>query len=247
MKTLLLRANPRKCGVTEKLANLFAGGMRSVGADLRDVDLCAAKIEMCRGCFACSATGECPLDDDMRAILAALDGADALVLASPVYFYSMSAQLKVFFDRCFPFVGGYSTNPADGSPSSQMRFKVPRKKLVTIGAASGTSASFEALSSTYRLLARAMGFEYVADICRAESPYFVDSDSRSLRMRSILNAFERAGAEFAQSGKISPATLERAQARLSESDDAFAKRTSIFWRLKKSGCGARSGRDKGVR
>ena len=55
MKVLMLRGNPRKNGVTERLADLFARGLRESGAELFDVDLASKNIGLCRGCFACSA------------------------------------------------------------------------------------------------------------------------------------------------------------------------------------------------
>lgn len=57
------------------------------------------KISCCSGCYACKSTGICAIKDDMADILQKIIDADVLVLASPVYFYSIDAQLKAVIDR----------------------------------------------------------------------------------------------------------------------------------------------------
>ena len=118
MKALFVRAAPRPNGVTSLVGDLFLRGMRRGGAEILDFDMSAKNVADCRGCFACSAgfgrRGVCAIRDDMAEALDFLDGADALVCLTPVYFYSMSAQMKRFFDRCFPFVRGYRFDPESG-------------------------------------------------------------------------------------------------------------------------------------
>lgn len=103
MKALFVRAAPRPNGVTSLVGDLFLRGMRRGGAEILDFDMSAKNVADCRGCFACSAgfgrRGVCAIRDDMAEALDFLDGADALVCLTPVYFYSMSAQMKRFFSR----------------------------------------------------------------------------------------------------------------------------------------------------
>ena len=56
-------------------------------------------IDFCRACYACRGTGVCAIKDDMAEVLQKMIDADVLVLASPVYFYSIDAQLKALIDR----------------------------------------------------------------------------------------------------------------------------------------------------
>ena len=237
MKVLMLRGNPRKNGVTERLADLFARGLRESGAELFDVDLASKNIGLCRGCFACSAgeKGRCVIDDDMADILDLLDEADAVVCASPIYFYAMGAQLKIFWERCFPFIRGYYYDAELGGMRNRTNFSKDGKKFVTIGAASGRiKSSFEAVTHTYQSIATALGFEYAADIRRAESPHFTSLDAKSLRVRKILDAFEIAGREFGATGKISEAVIKTAELELAESDEVFAQNAGVFWELNKN-------------
>lgn len=240
MRVLILRGNPRKGGVSDKMADLFAEGLRRTPAHVDDVDLCSSNINPCRGCFICSssdsARGACPINDDMRAIIPLVEEADALVCVSPVYFYGMSAQMKAFFDRCFPFVKGYDFDKEKGNLINITSFPLKPKKLVTISVASGRlRGSFDAMSATYASIAGALGIEYVADIRRGESPYFSILGGMSLRVRRVLDAMVKAGEQFGLEGFIQPRTLRTAELELAESDAAFAANAKVFWALRKRG------------
>lgn len=110
MKILYVRGNPRDNGVTEIVGNLFLRGLKKGGADILDFRMSEKNIGDCRGCFACSAgfdrCGKCVIDDDMAEAVEFLDSADALVCLSPVYFYSMSAQMKRFLTGVFRLYAG---------------------------------------------------------------------------------------------------------------------------------------------
>ena len=229
MRVLLVRGNPRKNGVCERLADLFAAGLKSGGADVADFDV--SGVLPCRGCFACKRGGACVLRDIMDSVLPELVSADALVCVSPVYFYSMNAQLKAFFDRCFPLVNGYSYDSQRGCFGTHTAFD-SQKKFVSISAAFGRlDGTFDALSQTYRAIAGSMGFDYCADIKRGESVYFGSLGESSVRVRCILGSFEKAGAEFAKTGAISPETILAMQLPIAPSDEAFSKRAAVFWRM----------------
>ena len=185
MKILAVRGNPRKTGVCQRLGDLFIEGAREAGADVWDVDLSSLDIAPCMGCFSCSAgdKGTCVLKDDMEGLRKKLSTADALLCISPVYFYSMSAQMKIFWDRCFPFIRGYDFDSAKERVVNETNFEVKNKKFVTISVASGRlKGSFEAMSHTYGVISDAMGFEYIADIRRGESPYFGILGERAVRV-----------------------------------------------------------------
>lgn len=63
----------------------------------------AAGIAPCRGCNACSSTGECVVRDAMDDVYPLLDSVDAIAVASPIYFASVPAVLKALYDRCEPY------------------------------------------------------------------------------------------------------------------------------------------------
>ena len=236
MKVLVVMGNPNKRGVCERLGGLFVAGMKEGGADVCVFDAAASEIGACRGCFACVASGRCVIDDAMGKALELLSDADALVCVSPVYFYSMSSQMKAFFDRCFPVVRGYEYDSENKRYRNVLELRKPRKKFVTISAASGRlSESFDALSKTYSTIAEAFGFDYCADMRRAESAYFGAVGAGSRRVRRILDAYFEAGKSFAETGSVGGDLLAAAQMEISGSGDEFARRSKIFWELYRSG------------
>ncbi|MGN0447487.1 MAG: flavodoxin family protein [Acutalibacteraceae bacterium] len=96
---LILSGSPRKGGNSDVLCDEFMKGALEAGNEVKKIRVADKKIAPCRGCYACKGTGKCAIKDDMADILQAMIDADVLVLASPVYFYSVDAQLKALIDR----------------------------------------------------------------------------------------------------------------------------------------------------
>ena len=100
---IALLGSPRKKGNSTVLPNRSFSGVESVGAKVETVYLNGLNIKPCQGCYACkkkNSTG-CAVDDDMQSLYPKLVESDAWIIASPVYWFSMSAQTKIFMDRCF--------------------------------------------------------------------------------------------------------------------------------------------------
>lgn len=98
-KVLILSGSPRKGGNSDLLCDEFAKGAREAGNDVEKIRVADKKIGYCLGCYACRPSGVCAIKDDMADILQKIIDSDVLVLASPVYFYSIDAQLKTLIDR----------------------------------------------------------------------------------------------------------------------------------------------------
>jgi multimeric flavodoxin WrbA len=99
---VVLSGSPRKDGNTARLTEAFIEGAKAAGNEISLFMAAGLKIGGCRGCRYCfKHQGICVQRDDMPPILDALRKADALVLASPVYFFSVSAQIKLAIDRFF--------------------------------------------------------------------------------------------------------------------------------------------------
>jgi len=97
---VVLAGSPRKGGSTNKLVAAFIEGAESAGKEVTLFRVAEMSISGCTGCSYCfSKKGICVLKDDMTQILDAIQKADAIVLASPVYFCSVSAQLELALDR----------------------------------------------------------------------------------------------------------------------------------------------------
>lgn len=98
-KVLILSGSPRKGGNSDTLCDRFAQGALDAGHEVEKLRVAEMNIGYCRACYACKDTGKCAINDDMAEVLQKMIDADVLVLASPVYFYSIAAQLKAVIDR----------------------------------------------------------------------------------------------------------------------------------------------------
>ena len=98
-KVLILSGSPRKDGNSDILCNEFMRGAIESGTEVEKIRVAEKKIGFCTGCYACRNTGVCAIKDDMAEVMQKLIDADVIVLASPVYFYSIDAQLKALIDR----------------------------------------------------------------------------------------------------------------------------------------------------
>ncbi len=102
-RVLVLLGSPRKKGNSSILAEQIIQGAESAGAKVETIFLHGMKIAPCQSCYTCQKRDSkgCAIDDDMQAIYQKLIENEAWVIASPVYWFNMSAQTKLFMDRCF--------------------------------------------------------------------------------------------------------------------------------------------------
>lgn len=98
-KVLIISGSPRKGGNSDKLCDRFAEGARDAGHSVTKVSLADCKVGFCTGCNCCGQTHRCIIDDDVPEIIGRMMTSDVIVMASPVYFYSVDAQIKALIDR----------------------------------------------------------------------------------------------------------------------------------------------------
>lgn len=98
----IILSSPRKGANSSVLALAMGAGIEDAGGDITVVDLSGLDIKPCLGCEACQRNGgKCVQTDGMQTVYPKVTAADILVLATPVYWFNVSGQLKVFLDRCF--------------------------------------------------------------------------------------------------------------------------------------------------
>jgi multimeric flavodoxin WrbA len=100
MKVLGIHGSPRRGGNTEILLKEFLRGCKEGSAEVEEVFLRDLKITPCLEIYACKKDGQCPIQDDMKALYPKLAETDVLAVASPIFFYAVSAHLKAMIDRC---------------------------------------------------------------------------------------------------------------------------------------------------
>lgn len=101
MNIVVIIASPHaERGNTARLTELVLEGARQAGAQTETVCLTGKEVGPCIACDKCHATGSCPLPDRFEDIRTKIMACDGLIIASPNYIFSVSAQLKAFMDRC---------------------------------------------------------------------------------------------------------------------------------------------------
>jgi multimeric flavodoxin WrbA len=99
---LILKGSPREKGNSATLADRAAVGAKEAGANVESIYLHSLDIRPCDGCDLCT-DGTCIIEDDMQPLYPKLAAADAIILASPIYWFTYSAQLKLCIDRWYGF------------------------------------------------------------------------------------------------------------------------------------------------
>ena len=102
---LIISTSLRAHSNSEALAAAFAEGAQSAGHHVETVTLRGKDLRFCKGCLACQKLGHCVIRDDAVEVTAKMHDADVLVFATPVYYYSVSGQLKTVLDRANPLFG----------------------------------------------------------------------------------------------------------------------------------------------
>jgi multimeric flavodoxin WrbA len=153
MKIVCLLGSPRSNGNSTSIANRFTETAAKLGAEVRSFELNTLSYRGCQGCYACKKGLEhCVLDDDLTGVLDAVQAADLVVLASPVYFGEITSQLKGFIDRSFSYLkADYITNPQPGRLS-------PKKLVFILTQGNPNEALFADIYTSYSGFLKRMGF-----------------------------------------------------------------------------------------
>jgi len=128
MKLVCLLGSPRRNGNSAAIADHIVQRAQELGAETETVYLNGLQYRGCQGCYVCKTTLErCVLNDDLAAVLESVREADALVMATPVYYGDVTGQLKNFIDRTFSYlVPDYYANPQPSrlTPGKRLAFVI---------------------------------------------------------------------------------------------------------------------------
>jgi multimeric flavodoxin WrbA len=183
MKVCGIVGSPKKNGNVDLLVTQVLKGAASQGAKTSKIYLNDMQIKPCQSCGIDPYPKYCLFDDDMKKVYAALHSCDAIILGSPVYFDTASAQTKLMIDRCnclMPYV-----ERPDGTAGSERRIK-KRKKGVFIAVA-GKDQEFGTIQATIQ------GFFKWANIGLGETILYPHDDNES---GSVKNDEERMNRAF---------------------------------------------------
>lgn len=144
MKIVILQGSPNLDGSTSVLAESFTEGAREAGHEVQRIDLSTKDVKPCTGCVSCGYEGPCVQKDDNQEIKEAILSSDMIVFATPLYYYGMSAQLKIVIDRFCSY-------------NSSLTRKRMKSALLTV-AWNNNNWTFDALESHYRTLVKYLSF-----------------------------------------------------------------------------------------
>lgn len=156
MKVLGIYGSPRKGGNTDQLLDKALEGARSAGAEVSTVYVRDLKMCGCIECGGCDKTGKCVVEDDMQTVYPLLEEADVIFLASPIFFYSVTAQVKALIDRV---QANWSKQQLEQSPDEKTMTKRGRGYLITVGATRGKNL-FEGAQLVARYFFDALNMSY---------------------------------------------------------------------------------------
>ncbi len=140
MKIIVLKGSPNIHGSSDLLAENFIRGAREAGHTVEAIDAARADLHPCTGCVHCGYEGPCVQKDDMETFREQILSSDMMVFVTPLYYYGMSAQLKVLVDRFCAI-------------NSSITRKHMKSALLAV-AWNADDWTFEALESHYRTLVR---------------------------------------------------------------------------------------------
>jgi multimeric flavodoxin WrbA len=134
MKVLGIYGSPRKGGNTDQLLDKALEGAKATGAEIQRIYARDLTTSGCIGCGGCEKTGKCVVKDDMQYVYPLLEQADVIFLASPIYFYGVTAQVKALIDRS---QANWSKRMIEKSPKERKSFDSGRGFLISVGATRG--------------------------------------------------------------------------------------------------------------
>lgn len=203
MKFIAFNGSPAGANsATNVLCRAFLQGAERAGAECENIFLAERKIEYCRGCFGCwfQTPGRCVINDDMRELLGKYRQADVVCLATPVFTWNMTANLKAFVDRLAPLKSPLITQQdgnfdlADSQPKTQ--------KFVAIA-----NCGFPGENNFAILKAAMSPCAPVLEIYRNCGKLLKSQDPQiQAKVGEYLKIVEQAGFELAAEGQVSPAT-----------------------------------------
>lgn len=154
MKVLGIMGSPRRRGNTDFLLDEALKGARSGGAEVEKLAVEELEIAPCREIYACLKDGHCAIEDDMQQVYPKLLEVEGLILASPIFFYGLTSQVKALIDRCQAL---WVMKHRRAAPAKR------KGAFIAVGATRGERL-FDGAVLTVKYFFDAIGVEYSGDL-----------------------------------------------------------------------------------
>jgi multimeric flavodoxin WrbA len=189
MKVMGIYGSPRKAGNTDLMLDAFLEGAEAAGGEVTRVYVRDMDIRGCLGCGYCDKAGTCIQKDDMQQVYPLMEEAQRIVVASPVYFYSVTAQLKLLVDRT---QAPYMKRELARKGGEIAREGSNRKGFLLLAGATRGKRLFECSILTVKYFFDALGVHYWGDLCFKE----IDERRAILQHPDAIEECRRAGTTF---------------------------------------------------
>jgi putative NADPH-quinone reductase len=233
LKILAINASPRgQKGNTERLLQAFLKGAQETGASAETIYLREKNIHYCSGCFSCwtKTPGLCIHKDDMPELLEKSRQANIWVYATPLYSYTVSAQMKTYMDRVLPLVQPFLVKEGDQYVHPMRHPEAWPKKLVVISTCGFPEPHhFSGLTETFQRLTSRSSLQ-LAGMILCPSGELLRQPMFQLLLKKYFEAVRRAGREVCESGSITPETQSILSHPLMPDTPAFAKVANANWK-----------------
>ncbi len=229
MKIVAINGSPKgPSSNTNVMVSAFLKGAQAAGAETVNIFLAGKEINHCRGCISCwiKTPGQCVIKDDMAEILASKEGADILVLATPLYYDHISSILKTFMDRMIvtvaPYIQKYKGGECrhlhqDNNASPFRSGELPPKLVMISNCGYPERSHFQVISLWVKRLALNMLTEVIGEIYMPQGP-FLTAPAEALHalaagcpqlsdnIAHYLHLLEKAGEEIVINNRLSEET-----------------------------------------
>ena len=187
MLVLGFQGSPRKKGNTSFLLSTFMQAVEKLGAQTRIIEVAQKNIIPCKEYVVCEKKGYCPIDDDIKTeIYPLIRQAEVVVLASPIFFYNMTAQLKAVVDRCQTFwARKYKLKLTDPAKKTKRGF------FLSVGATKGKNL-FEGLQLTAQYFFDAIDARFEGSLTYRD----IEGPKDMAKHPNVLEDVEKAAAEL---------------------------------------------------
>jgi len=190
MKILGIAGSPRRGGNTDTLLARFLDGAADRGAEVKTLVACHLKIAGCKHCDACLEKGICRIQDDMQMVYGELESADRLVIAAPLQFLTVPAELKALIDRCQALWARKYILKIPPLGDSRVR----KGFFISVGGRRTVPNLFDAIIPTIKILYKTMDVSYTGDILLTG----IDAKGDILKHPEALEQAFQAGQKIAE-------------------------------------------------
>ena len=134
MKVLGIYGSPRKGGNSDQLLDKALEGARSTGAEIATVYARKLKMSGCLECGGCDKTGTCVVKDDMQLVYPLMEEANVIIIASPIFFYGLTSQVKAIIDRTQAM---WSKRMLEKTPEERKTYDKGKGYVIAVAATKG--------------------------------------------------------------------------------------------------------------